>query len=54
MFVVSHEMGFIREVASRVAFIADGRIVEMGTPAQIFDAPREQRTAEFVSKILRH
>jgi len=54
MLVVSHEMGFIREVASRVAFIADGRIIEMGTPAQIFDAPREQRTAEFVSKILRH
>jgi polar amino acid transport system ATP-binding protein len=54
MLVVSHEMGFIREVASRVAFIADGRIVELGTPAQIFDAPREQRTAEFVSKILRH
>jgi len=54
MLVVSHEMGFIREVASRVAFIADGRIVEMGMPTHIFDAPREQRTAEFVSKILRH
>jgi polar amino acid transport system ATP-binding protein len=36
MLVVSHEMGFIREVASRVAFIADGRIVEMGVPARIF------------------
>ena len=54
MLVVSHEMGFIREVASRIAFISDGRIVEMGIPVQIFDAPRERRTAEFVSKILRH
>jgi polar amino acid transport system ATP-binding protein len=54
MLIVSHEMAFIREVASRVAFIADGRVVEMGAPAEIFDAPRERRTAEFVSKILRH
>lgn len=54
MLIVSHEMGFIREVATKVAFMADGRVVELGPPAQIFDSPREQRTREFVSKILRH
>jgi polar amino acid transport system ATP-binding protein len=54
MFIVSHEMGFVREVASKVAFMASGKIVELGAPAQIFDAPREQRTREFVSKIIRH
>jgi polar amino acid transport system ATP-binding protein len=54
MLIVSHEMGFIREVASKVAFMADGKVVEMGSPAQIFDAPREQRTRDFVSKILHH
>ena len=54
MLIVSHEMGFIREVASKVAFMANGKVVEMGPPAQIFDAPREARTREFVSKILRH
>lgn len=54
MLIVSHEMGFIREVASQVAFMANGRVVEIGTPAQIFDAPQEARTREFVSKILRH
>ena len=54
MLIVSHEMGFIREVASNVAFMANGRVVEIGPPLQIFDAPREARTREFVSKILRH
>ena len=54
MLIVSHEMGFIREVASKVAFMANGKVVEMGPPAQIFDAPREARTQGFVSKILRH
>ena len=54
MIIVSHEMGFIREVASTVAFMAAGKVVEIGKPAQIFDAPREARTREFVSKILRH
>ncbi|MGE0705285.1 MAG: amino acid ABC transporter ATP-binding protein [Vicinamibacterales bacterium] len=54
MLIVSHEMGFIREVASKVAFMANGRVVEMGAPGQIFDAPREARTRDFVSKILRH
>jgi polar amino acid transport system ATP-binding protein len=54
MLIVSHEMGFIREVASKVAFMAAGKVVELGPPAQIFDAPQEQRTRDFVSKILRH
>jgi polar amino acid transport system ATP-binding protein len=54
MLIVSHEMGFIREVSSRVAFLAGGRILEIGAPASIFDSPREARTREFVSKILRH
>jgi polar amino acid transport system ATP-binding protein len=54
MLIVSHEMGFIRETSSEVAFMADGRIVEHGPPARIFDQPREARTRDFVSKILRH
>jgi polar amino acid transport system ATP-binding protein len=54
MVIVSHEMAFVREVSTRVAMMDEGRIVEYGSPAQIFDAPREQRTRDFVSKILRH
>ncbi len=54
MLIVSHEMGFIRQAASRVAFLAAGRVVEEGPPQQIFDAPREERTRAFVAKILRH
>ena len=54
MLIVSHEMGFIREVASKVAFMASGKVVEVGAPDQIFDAPQEARTREFISKILRH
>ncbi len=54
MFIVSHEMGFVREVSSKVAFMADGHIIEIGSPAQIFDAPEKARTRDFVGKILRH
>jgi polar amino acid transport system ATP-binding protein len=54
MLIVSHEMAFIREVASKVVFMAGGRVVETGSPAQIFDAPQHQRTRDFVSRILRH
>jgi general L-amino acid transport system ATP-binding protein len=54
MLVVTHEMGFAREVADRVVFIADGVIVEQNTPAAFFDAPREDRTREFLSRIIRH
>jgi polar amino acid transport system ATP-binding protein len=54
MFFVSHEMAFVREVSSKVLFMADGHVIESGTPAQIFDSPQQPRTREFVSKILRH
>ncbi len=54
MLIVSHEMGFIRQAASRVAFLAGGRVVEEGPPQQIFDAPQQDRTRAFVEKILRH
>ncbi|MEM0908234.1 MAG: amino acid ABC transporter ATP-binding protein [Pseudomonadota bacterium] len=54
MLIVSHEMGFIRNVSSRVAFMADGAVVELGAPADVLDRPQEARTHEFVSKILRH
>jgi len=52
MMVVTHEMGFAREVADRVLFIDGGVIVEEGRPADIFSNPREQRTREFLSKVL--
>ena len=54
MFIVSHEMAFVRELSSKVVFMADGRVVESGTPRQIFDNPKQPRTQEFVGKILRH
>jgi general L-amino acid transport system ATP-binding protein len=52
MVVVTHEMGFAREVADRVVFMADGEIVEVGTPEQLFDHPKEERTKQFLSQIL--
>lgn len=52
MVVVTHEMGFAREVADRVVFMADGEIVEVGTPKELFDNPREDRTKKFLSQIL--
>jgi len=54
LFIVSHEMGFVREVSSKVAFMAEGRIVEMASPTQIFNTPQQARTQDFISKILRH
>jgi ABC-type polar amino acid transport system ATPase subunit len=53
MVAVSHEMGFVREIASKVALMSDGAAVEVGTPAEIFDAPRTDRARDFVSKIIR-
>ena len=53
MVVVSHEMGFVREVSTRVAMMDEGRIVETGTPGEIFDRPSAGRTRDFVAKILR-
>ncbi len=52
MVVVTHEMGFAREVADRVLFIADGKIAEEGTPKEIFYAPKTQRAKDFLSKVL--
>jgi general L-amino acid transport system ATP-binding protein len=52
MVVVTHEMGFAREVADRVVFMADGEIVEVGTPKELFDSPKEERTKKFLSQIL--
>ena len=49
MVVVTHEMGFAREVGDRVLFMADGKIVEQNTPAEIFSHPREERTKAFLS-----
>lgn len=52
MVVVTHEMGFAREVANRVFFMDGGGILEEGTPEQIFDHPQEERTKTFLSKVL--
>ena len=52
MIVVTHEMGFARKAADRVAMMDDGRIIEEGRPEHFFDAPREERTKQFLSKIL--
>ncbi len=52
MVVVTHEMGFAREVADRVVFMADGEIVEVGTPEHFFTNPQEERTKLFLSQIL--
>lgn len=52
MVVVTHEMGFAREVGDRVLFIDEGKIIEEGTPEQIFGNPRNERTRSFLSKIL--
>ena len=52
MAVVTHEMGFAREVADRVVFMADGRILEEGAPTDIFDHPKDPRLQDFLSKVL--
>ena len=52
MIVVTHEMGFAREVADRMVFMADAEIVEAGTPEHFFEAPREERTKQFLAQIL--
>ena len=52
MAVVTHEMGFAQEVGTRVMFMDEGRILEQGTPEDIFDHPKEARTQEFLSKVL--
>ena len=54
MLIVSHEMAFVREVASKVVMMDKGLVVEEGPPKQIFDSPQTDRAREFVGKILRH
>ena len=50
--IVSHEMGFAREISDRILFMDDGQIVEQGTPDEVFTSPKQKRTQEFLSKIL--
>ena len=52
MVVVTHEMGFAREVGDRVLFMDECRIVEEGTPSEIFDAPKSERLKSFLAKVL--
>lgn len=52
MAIVTHEMGFAKEVADRVIFVDDGRIVENGTPENVFNNPTNERTKEFLAKVL--
>jgi len=54
MVVVTHEMGFAREVGSRVLFMDEGRIVEEGTPEEVFSNPRNARTQDFLGKVLNY
>jgi polar amino acid transport system ATP-binding protein len=53
MMIVTHEMAFARDVATRVIFMDQGRIAEEGPPATIFTNPRESRTREFLARVLR-
>ena len=50
--IVTHEMGFAKEVASRVLFIDEGIIMEEGTPDEIFNHPKKERTKEFLEKVM--
>jgi len=52
MLIATHEMGFAKEIADRVCFLHEGRILEEGPPAQIFEAPREARTKQFLQRVL--
>ena len=54
MVVVTHEMGFAREVADRIVFMDQGRILEEATPQEFFENPREERARLFLSRILNH
>ena len=53
MLIVSHEMNFVKEVSSRVVFMDEGSIIEISNPKNIFESPKEKRTLDFVSKILK-
>jgi polar amino acid transport system ATP-binding protein len=52
MVLATHEMSFARDVATKVCFLHDGAILEQGTPAEIFESPREERTRQFLRRVL--
>ena len=52
MVIVTHEMGFAREVGDRLLFVDEGRIIESGVPREVFENPKEERTRSFLSKVL--
>ena len=52
MVIATHEMGFARDIANRICFLDEGRILEEGPPAQIFSAPREARTRRFLDRVI--
>ena len=52
MLIATHEMGFARDIATRVAFVDEGRILEAGLPADLFRTPREPRTKQFLQRII--
>ncbi|MBQ7971766.1 MAG: amino acid ABC transporter ATP-binding protein, partial [Clostridia bacterium] len=52
MVVVTHEMGYAREVGSRVVFMDEGKIIEEGTPDEIFNSPKSERLQDFLAKVL--
>ena len=54
MMIVTHEMGFAREVADRVIYIHKGQIVEQGKPEEVFDNPQNERTQSFLGRVLKH
>ena len=54
MIIVSHEMGFVREVSDKVVMMDEGRVVEIGDPKEIIDNPKTQRARDFFGKVLRH
>ena len=54
MVIVTHEMGFAREVADRVIYIHQGEITEQGPPQQLFDKPQHERTQSFLARVLKH
>ncbi|MNE93442.1 Arginine transport ATP-binding protein ArtM [compost metagenome] len=52
MVIVTHEMGFAREVGDRIIFMDQGIVLEQGTPQEVFNSPKHQRTQDFLSKVL--
>jgi putative lysine transport system ATP-binding protein len=54
MVIVTHEMGFAKEVSDRVVFMDQGIILEMGTPEQIFESPKEERTQAFLKRFVKN